>query len=252
MKNLKLGLRPRKFHARTLCLNDYVRDDLLPDPGPQDWTPLVTAAVGQDWGMDGNDAVGDCAAAMWSHGKMLFTANTGSIVVPTTSDTLALYSAVTGYDPAQTQPDGSNPTDQGTVMTDLLAYLQKTGEILAWAEFDGTKLLRYRQAVNLFGAAFVGVNIRQSDMDAFNDGNAWQPGTDEIEGGHAIVCPEVAANGLTYITWGKAQAAMAAWAAQETQEAYVVITPAWFKQAAQITPAGLNLRQLQSDLNLLK
>jgi len=252
MTTLKLGRRPRKFHVNTLSLHDYLRDDVLPDPGPQDWTPAVTAAVGTDWGMDGNDMVGDCAAAMWSHAQMLFTANDGQIVIPTTADTLALYSAVTGYDPAQTQPDGSNPTDNGTCMTDLLAYLQKTGAILAWAEFDPAQIIRYRQAVAIWGASLNGVQVRQSDEDAFTAGTIWTPQADAVQGGHAILSPKADANGLTYVTWGAEQPASAAWTLENTQEAYIVATKEWVKQATQLTPAGLDMSKLLADIAAVK
>ena len=195
---------------------------------------------------------GDCAAAMWSHAQMLFTANTGQIAVPTTADTLALYGAVTGYDPAQTQPDGSNPTDNGTCMTDLLAYLQKTGDILAWAEFDPAQIIRYRQAVAIWGASLNGVQVRQSDEDAFTAGTIWTPQTDAVEGGHAILSPKASAFGVTYVTWGAEQQASAAWTLENTQEAYIVATKEWVKQATQLTPAGLDISKLLADIAAVK
>ena len=248
----KLGLRPRRFHVNTLCLHDYIDDDLLIDPGPQDWTPAVTKVVGANWGMDGNDAVGDCACAMESHREMVDSANTGTIVIPTTAQTLALYTAVTGYDPSQTQPDGSNPTDNGTCLTDLFAYLQKTGKILAWAEFDPIQFVRYRQAVNIFGSALVGVNIRQIDMDNFNKGLPWTPGRGPIEGGHAIISPKVEENTITYVTWGALEPATQAWAVKETTEAYVAISNDWIIAASQKTPSGFNLVQLKNDIISIK
>ena len=252
MKNLKLGLRPRKFHFNTLCLHDYLKDEFLADPGPQDLTPAVTASIGTDWGMDGNDSVGDCACAMESHRKMIDSANVGSIIIPTTEDTLALYSAVTGYDPSQTDSSGNNPTDQGTVLTDLFSYLEKNGTILAWAEFDPTQFIRYRQAINIFGSALVGVQIRQSDMDEFNSGNSWSPQTDAVEGGHAIIAPKADLESITYVTWGALQQATQDWCLQETSEAYVVISQDFINTVTQNTPSGFNLAQLQHDLTLIK
>ena len=239
----KLGLLPRKFHQDTLCLHDYIAEGVLPTvPLPVDWTGKVTAP----WGMDGNDEFGCCAEAMWSHFKMVTTANTGNPVVPSTDDTLALYAAVTGFD----QNDPS--TDNGTVMTDLLSYLQKQGEIVAWAEFDPSQMLRYQQAIYLFGGSLNGVQVRQSDQDNFNTGQIWTPGSDKVEGGHAILSSRATATTMTYVTWGAAQDATADWVLEETSEAYVAITPAWLIAATQSTPAGFNLAQLQQDLKLIK
>lgn len=66
--------------------------------------------------MLGNDVVGDCTFASKGHQLMMVTANTGSILIPTTAQILAACSDLTGYDPSQTQPDGSNPTDQGNTL----------------------------------------------------------------------------------------------------------------------------------------
>jgi hypothetical protein len=236
----------------TLSLHDYAAlGDGLPDPGPQDFTPAVTEVVGKDWGMDGNDTVGDCACAMVSHITMVDTANNGQIVIPSTADTLALYSAVTGYDPSQTAADGSNPTDQGTVMTDLLAYLQKVNQLEAWAEFETGDLLHYRQVVNLFGAAMLGVQVRQCDMNAFRAGDPWDKTTGKVLGGHAVPVVAADVDGVLIVTWGALQRVTYAWLEKNCDEAYAGISNEWLNKASQETPSGFNLSQLTTDIALL-
>src|SRR5580700_2315061 len=123
--SLKLGKLPPKFNRRTLLLQNYLPTGVLPSAPAKLWREYKVPPAG--WGMLGNDKVGDCTCAAIAHMVMLMTAHTGTMVSPSLDETLAVYTAVTGYDPSQTQPDGSNPTDQGAAITDILAYWQNVG-----------------------------------------------------------------------------------------------------------------------------
>src|SRR5271154_6064970 len=99
-------------------------------------------------------------------------ANSGIPLAPfTTEQALNLYSRITGYDPSQTQPDGSNPTDQGTSWTDALTYWLKNGiygfNILGWAKFDWTDQIRMNQAIDIFGSSLTGLAVTKSMRNQF-------------------------------------------------------------------------------------
>lgn len=168
-----------------------------------------------DWGMLGNDAVGDCAFAGSDHEHMCWTGigNGGTLSAKfTKANTLSDYSALTGYDPADPS------TDQGTVVYQLMDYRRTVGVVDATGKrhkidlavrlprpFDWSEFIR---AVWAFKAVAIGTLIPQSAMEQFNAGQPWDyVGDRNIEGGHYI--PGVGTvdrdNEVTVITWGKRQ-----------------------------------------------
>src|ERR1700690_4287507 len=84
-----------KYSGPVLQLSKYTAA-LAPTPVKVYWEYGVKGP----WGMLGNDRVGDCEIARIAHMLMLFTAHTGSMVIPTLDEVIAVYSAITGYDPA--------------------------------------------------------------------------------------------------------------------------------------------------------
>src|SRR5208282_2013127 len=100
-----LGRNPflvtRKTRARMAVLKAALDPLGTPPPMSPGYSAMVEEAVGGDWGMDGNDSVGDCTCADPAHRLMIWSAQgTGKLVMPTAAETLALYSAITGYNPA--------------------------------------------------------------------------------------------------------------------------------------------------------
>jgi|SRR5581483_9932701 len=95
--------------------------------------PTVPPAVhrelhGYPWGMLLNDQLGDCGEAMACHAIEAFRADAGMPHAPfTDADAEKMYEDVGGYDPSQTQPDGSNPTDQGTDNSVLISKWSSPG-----------------------------------------------------------------------------------------------------------------------------
>src|SRR5579859_6866009 len=111
---VKLGRQPAVADDRVPLL----KTASLPAPPP---SANSYAAVGE-WFMLGNDLVGDCVEACIGHATLAATTYAGDEKVPTDAEALALYSDVTGYDPA-------NPaTDQGTII------LGPGGAVNFWAK----------------------------------------------------------------------------------------------------------------------
>jgi hypothetical protein len=246
---VKLGKLAPKLHSNTLLLAKYLTGE-LPSPATKVYREYKTPAAAMQ--MYGNDTVGDCTCAGAANLLILWTAHTGSVVIPTLNEVMAMYSAVSGYVP------GNETTDNGAAMTDVLAYLQSTGlsghKILGWAQIDHTNLVHRQLAVDLFGATYVGVQLPSSAQDQFSDNEPWEVVSgDSIEGGHAIIHPGYGSQGGDYVSWARwDQKASSAWESAYIDEEYVVITQDWIDQATQKTPGGIDLSTLQSDLALLK
>lgn len=241
---LKLGKRDPKWHPNTLNILKYhpalFSTPVAPPPEKRAWEYSVHDSA---WAatMLGNDEVGDCVIAAWLHYKMAALANAGRPwTLPTTEEALALYSTVTGYNPADPS------TDQGTVWTDMLAYLQKNGDILGWASIP-LNLNALRNALQTFGGVLIGTPIYQSMEDQFGSGQAWNgPFSGNLLGGHGIPILGYGSEGETCITWGARQQ-MDLTAPSLFDEMYCVVTND-FMDAAGKSPSGLNINALWADL----
>src|ERR1700727_2323390 len=106
---MKLGKLAPKRNRKTLSFVAYLKTPVLPAPPEKNfWEYKVPPAT---IGMYGNDTVGDCTIAEVSHDLILKTAHTGTPFFPDPDEVLKMYSAISGYDPSQTDDQGNNPTD---------------------------------------------------------------------------------------------------------------------------------------------
>lgn len=239
----KFGRNPRQFHKDTLVLHDYLPKLLPPVPVAVTWSTKVP-----NYPMYLNDAEGDCVWAAGGHSVQTWTANANGLFTPADFDIQTGYES-TGFIP------GDPSTDNGTSITQMLAYWRDTGiaghKIAGWAEFDPTNVNAVKYVIANFGLAFIGCVVRQSDMDNFNAGQPWVPGTDAVLGGHGIVAVDYDANGATIITWGAKQAVTWDWFVAEVDEIYAPVTQDFIDANTSTSPSGLDMEQLQEDLQLL-
>jgi hypothetical protein len=246
----RLGKLAPKHNSKTLRFSAYLKQPVLPAPPEKSyWEYRIPPAK---IGMFLNDQIGDCTCAEVAHHIMLMTAHTGTMVVPTDAEVLAMYSAISGYNPAT----GAN--DNGCAITDVLNYWQTTGlaghKIDGWASIDPKNLSQRKLGVWLFGGASVGVQLPASAQNQFSAGETWEPsGDDTIEGGHCIFQSGFGSEGVNYETWGRGdQKATNEWDAQFVDEAYVVLSKDWINMASDIAPNAMNYAALQADLSALK
>src|SRR5579864_8544147 len=131
--------------------------------------------------------------------------HTGTLFVPTREEVITAYSAVSGYNPAT----GAN--DNGAAITDVLDYWRTVGigghKILGWAAVNPQSVLEVQQAIWLFSALDIGVNLPQSAMDQNSEGKPWNIVTPDggIVGGHSVPLFGYGSQGTTCITWGATQ-----------------------------------------------
>ena len=251
---MKLGKLPARPGAIRLKLRTYAYLSVLPTP-PAEFghEALVTEIYAMQWGLLGNDSVGDCVVAGGGHETMAWNAAGGLIVPFSTPNTLADYSAITGYDPADPS------TDQGADMQVAAAYRQKTGlldaagnrhKVGAYLAVDPGDLEMLLTAAYVFEAVGVGITFPQSAMDQFNAGQPWDAvAGSPIEGGHYV--PGLARRGgmFKFITWGAEQLATDAFLAANNDENVVYLSPDMLAGGKSLE--GFDLAQLTSDLAAL-
>lgn len=219
-----------------------------------------------DIGLFGNDLWGCCGEAGAAHLIQLWQWNaTGTMPAIGTAQVLQFYSEITGFDP-NAGPPGSNPTDQGTALQDLLAYWLKTGFPLA----DGTrhKIIGYfevdpKNAFDLnLGTAesagiYLGFNVPAWLEQQEAPGTVWgdpPAGADtKIVGGHCTVSGGYGTDAVREIeSWGSTKYGMTPnfWNAN-VDEAYVVLSQTFVRDNGQ-TPFGVPLSVWSEQMSAIK
>lgn len=242
MANFKLGRKALQIDSRTLRLSKYFTETLSPPPVSVDWTKGIT-----DWGMMLNDSLGDCTIAGVGHAVQIFTVNASSEVTVPDSTILDYYEWWDGY------VDGDPSTDQGGVEIQVLNKWRKKKfwghKLLAYADPLVSNLTEVRQAVNLFGGLYIGLNVPQSVMNTDNDPSIpWDvTGDNTLVGGHCVFIPKYDADTFTCISWGQLYTMTTAFWNMFVDESHALLSQD-FLATNGLDPQGFNLKQLQADL----
>ena len=259
VNKLKLGRIQKsdkryKSDKRTLKYSDYKITGI-----PQYPTPFgpKEGSVPSDWGMMGNDTVGDCVFAGIGHTIMLLTSEgSGKAAKFTTENILKAYSDVTGYDP--NDPN----SDQGTNMLDAMNYWKNHGivdangnmhKIGAFVTLDVSNLDEVLEAAYIFDNVQLGINFPDSAMDQFNNGQPWEvvKGA-KNDGGHATpILLGWDGNYLYVATWGKIQKMSKAFYEKYAEEGYLAFSIEFINGDGE-SPDGFKLAELQYDVAHIK
>jgi hypothetical protein len=249
----KLGKKAPRRLLSTPALGDFLdKAATWPSVAAQGWEYAIPSG-GLD--MLGNDQYGDCAEAGAMHLIQAQTANTGQPLTGTLQQTLDLYSAVTGFNPADPS------TDQGTDLLSLLQYWKTTGimvtdangnpvvhKILGWASLDLTSIAQIRYASYIFGGTYLGIRCPQS---ALADTSNWTyvPNS-PIDGGHCITGVGQGAAGGHVVSWGKSIPFDWGFMAQYFDEGFIVVSEDWVGAQGK-SPSGLDLAGLTAAMAAL-
>lgn len=201
--------------------------------------------------MFANDRIGDCttvAAAHMIEGWALENKKPAPAI--TDDAVIAAYSAISGYVPAT----GAN--DNGAVELDVLRYWHQTGisgdRIAAYASVDPSNARLVKQAIWLFGGAYVGLALpitAQAQVDGIWDTPASGLTGDGLPGswgGHAVCAVSYDSDRIALITWGKVQLCTWRFWGAYVDECWAVLSPDMLANG--LSPQGFNVRQLQADL----
>jgi len=248
--DLKLGKKEYKSSEKDFKYSKYVNLVKLPT------YPNVFGhnAMFKDWGMLGNDIVGDCVFAGADHETMIWTTEGKKPASFTNACALSDYSKVTGY------VSGDPSTDNGTDVREALTYRRKTGikdskgkrhKIGAFLLLDQKNLNHILTATYLFSAVGIGLRFPDSAMEQFDQNKPWTvvKGPEPKEG-HYV--PIVGYDGkyIYCVTWGKTQAMSIDFFLKYCDEAWAILSEEFLVNGK--SPEGFDLNQLKQDLSLLK
>jgi len=214
---------PKDLHLHRFLLSLAV----LPKP------PEVidnTVYVKQPWSMYLNDRYGCCVFASSSHRRVTQAAMTGQQIAIGDDEVLRAYSAVTGFD-----PNNSN-TDNGAVMVDAANWERHNDlggdQVFAFARvrIDPQDREMLDLATYYFGGVWFGINLpisaRRQVGDVWDvvDRSDGQPGT---WGGHAVWSPKSSPEEREVVTWAKMQRCTHSFISLYADEAWTVLPCAW-------------------------
>jgi hypothetical protein len=256
---LKLGSDP--FAHGALRLDDYVVDG-----APEVPTTVTVPGNGFPWGMLGNDSAGDCFEAAILHIDETFNLKRGAVPTPwQPSSAIELYSAIEGYDPNQTQPDGSNPTDTGTDPSKGMAWWVQHGAagdtptskpgIHALAGFGQLPATspNIRRAIWEFSAVLFCLALPdswQSMVDSNGVANFTGSTPGDPQNGHAIVGNAFTPEAFDIVTWGKEGIMANGFAAVTLEQVFVPLSREGLNTAG-VGPAGFAFAKMLADLPTL-
>lgn len=248
MINKKLGKLAKKNDPRTFKLSKYLEVGALPSLpiSIQNDTDL------SDWGMMGNDTIGDCTCAAAGHGIMAWTDPNKDLVTPPTSSIITAYSAVSGYDPT------TGVNDNGAACLDVLNYWRQTGiythKIAAYAEVAVHNQTEVKASIFLYELTYIGVAL---PISAQAQAKRWSVTSPSLQGnsapgswgGHCVIVVGYNADGVDVITWGeRVRMTWGFWRAY-VEEAYCLLSADFF--TANKAPNGFDLATLQNDISKL-
>jgi hypothetical protein len=245
-KTFRFGKLPPVVDSRTLRFGAYLEASLAPPPSSVNYGKKVAS-----WPMFGNDTLSDCTCAAAGHMVECWTANSGKKVVPSETAVVALYRHFV--------PIGS---DHGCDMMRMLKGWRLIGlggdKITAYASLETGNLTEVRDAVNLFGGAYIGLALPQFADPGGNIDISTIPWVVPLGGpvgnaapgssgqGHCVNAVAYDARNLYVVTWGAIKPMSWQFYSAYADEAYAIVSNDFLKNGK--APNGFNLRQLMSDL----
>ena len=248
MMDYKLGKKPARKNSVILKFADYLDVSKFPK------IPNHFGHEGfQDtfnWGVLGNDTVGDCVIAGAMHETMIWSrVGQGKIAQFSKESAIKTYSEITGY-----SPDNAN-SDQGTDMAVAASYRKNTGvlgsdgirhKVAGYLALNPGNLQQHLIAMYLFGAVGIGILFPNSAMQQFNQGRVWDiDNSSSIEGGHYV--PLVANRShILCVTWGRLQGMTNEFFQRYNDESIVYLSEEMLKNRK--SAEGFDYDQLTVDL----
>ena len=216
--DLKFGKKAPKFDKRTLKFAEIVVPTALP-PIPDKYDIDDSVGLNVAGNMFGNDSWGDCVIAARANQQLRFELYRHNKIIPvSTDDVLKEYWTEEDASGVKTcwlsKTFGKHP-DEGLAMIDSLKRWRKLGWVLngnnytifAFASLDFKNKVEVKQATYLLQGIQVGIQLPQSAINQFNNGESWYVSNEnsQIIGGHAIYIVGYDEGGPVCLTWGKKQ-----------------------------------------------
>ena len=250
----KLGRLTSPHDSRQLYLGRYLMPGLAAPPEECDWSGAVDAAFKsqgiEEWPVYANDEYGCCVEAAACHAIISWTANGSGFFLPSYDQCLEAYSAITGF------MRGDYGTDKGTDPIDCLKYWRGVGvadhTIGAWVEVSATNVQEIKQAIYLFGACYMGLDLPLAAAEfkiwhvptwPFDWGDS-RPGS---WGGQMVMADAYDKHGVTVTTWGERKYVTWPFIGRYGAGLYAILSQDILRPNG-LAPAGIDFDALRANL----
>ncbi len=260
---LHLGRTPFVPDSRDFLAKDFVDAAVLPVP-PANFGHGSIFHDGDDplldWDMNGNgpddtvapgfQGAGDCVWAAAAHVTRAVAKIHGHHITITGKQSIADYSAATGY------VLNDDTTDQGTDMRQAMKYRQKTGildtagnrhKIGAYLNLAAATWDELMQAAYVFDAVELGFNFQQAQNEQFATGVWDYVERSPIEGGHAVPLFGRNHGRGGVVSWARHLWITPAFVENLVEEAWAIVYPDSLS-AKGVNDRGLNVDGLNAAL----
>ena len=254
MNKYRTGKRPARHGAIRHKFKTFFDAAELPTP------PTVfgrTSYFPEDgWQMLYNDQAGCCVFSGGAHETMLWGALGGRSAPPFIDECIVSdYSAVTGYDPKQTDANGDNPTDQGTDMVVAARYRRDTGlldahgvrhKIDGYVSIETGNVEEVALAAYLFGAVGIGALLPDDAEDQFDANQPWSSSMKGEDGHYFPIVGRNHKGELLAITWGRLQAVTYDWLAKNMDEGVAYLSLESLRTNTLLSQRGMDMAGLRA------
>jgi hypothetical protein len=250
ISSLKLGKRDA---VRPVGLHDLMTYAPAGFPAAPSTFGQLAKLQAVDWGLDGNDVLGDCTIAGADH------------VIATENALLNTTDARPSLNVLEAQYKVLSPKDQGCVIATVLQKWRSKGlfdmpagpnKIAQYAPFDQRNHAEFQQVIAFTGNAYMGIACPESAQQQF----AKQSKTGQlvpwtvvkgspIAGGHCIVAVGYTGEGLYCVTWGGVVLVTWPFVTKYCDEGWAVLTQELAEKGSDTL--GLDTAQLNADLDHL-
>lgn len=196
--------------APVIPIRAVTTPDFLEHDTAYTWFPALKRPLT----MLGNNTVGDCVVVMILNWIRIWCGANGIDYEPTTDEALAIYSAITGYNPnAPLAPDGQNPTDAGTDPLAAIEYARKTGFdghfVRAWLQIEPHDINHICAAIQKLGGVGAAIILPEDAEAQFEAGKPWTISSyaalKNTVGGHGVYIGAFDKFGPVCATWAHEQ-----------------------------------------------
>jgi hypothetical protein len=242
----KLGKQRPQIDRRTLQFGAYLTKSLPAPPVAIDYSKPV-----KEWPMMGNDHYGDCTCAAAGHMIEEWTANTGQVNILSDAAILKAYNNFAHGNP-----------DAGANMLSVLKYWRKEGiggdNILAFAQLEPQNDGQLRDAVSIFGSAYLGLALPDFAVPPGADFLTipWLvPGKGPVgnaapnpNNGHCVPAVGYDQRFIYVVTWGAIKPMSWQFYDAYADEGFAVLSPDWINKKVGTSPSGFDMAALEQDL----
>ncbi len=239
--NMKFGKHPARLDGRNLMFADYVTAQLPSPPAAFDVLKTVyqktkVADPAVLFPMDGNDTFGCCTIAALGHAITLYRGLVGQQRIMLRDAIVRLYFKLTGGQ------------DSGLNMLDTLSYFRHNSiagdQISAYVSINLLNHTHVKQAIQIFGAIYLGFIVQKDAIADFSAGIPWTPGP-TLNEGHAIVLVGWDQRYVKLLTWGNVFLGTWEWLDSTADEGYALLPP---EAAIAGFASGFDFEALRIDL----